>query len=197
LRKAFIWKKECEKAFEELKNYLTSPLLLSRLVEGKILYLYLAVSQLAVSSVLIREESGMQKPVYFTIKVLHGVEEWYPRIEKLAFALVISAQRLRPYFQAHAIRVLTEYPLRKILQKLDLSGRLVNWGVELGQFDIEFHPWTAIKGQALANFLVEMSGVPEAQELPEKTTWVAYVDGSSTGGGAGSGRVPWSKQGEV
>ncbi len=81
---------------------------------------------------LVREESGKQKPVYFTSKVLHGAEECYPRIEKLAFALVTSARRLRPYFQAHAITVLTEYPLRKILQKPDLPGRLVNWAIELG-----------------------------------------------------------------
>jgi hypothetical protein len=82
--------------------------------------------------VLVREESGKQKPVYFTSKVLHEAEERYPSIEKLAFALVTSARRLRPCFQAHAIRVLTEYPLRKILQKPDLPGRLVNWAIELG-----------------------------------------------------------------
>jgi hypothetical protein len=84
------------------------------------------------------------------------VEAQYPRIEKLAFALVVSAWRLRPYFQAHTIRVLTEYPLKKVLQKPDLSGRLVNWAVELGQFDIEFHPRTAIKRQALVDFILEM-----------------------------------------
>jgi len=125
-----------------LKEYLTNPPLLSRPTEGEILYLYLAVSPSAVSSTLVREDSGIQKPVYFTSKALHGAEERYPRIEKLAFALVISARRLRPYFQAHAIRVLTEYPMKKVLQKLDLSGRLVNWAMELGQFDIEFHPRT-------------------------------------------------------
>jgi hypothetical protein len=67
--------------------------------------------------------------MYFTSKALHGAEERYPRIEKLAFALIVSTRRLRPYF---AIRVLTEYPMKKILQKPDLSGRLVNWLVELG-----------------------------------------------------------------
>jgi hypothetical protein len=86
----------------------------------------LAVSSSAVSSALVREEKGIQKPVYFTIRALRGAEERYPRIEKLAFALIGSARKLRPYFQAHAIRVLTEYPLKKVLQKLDLSGRLVN-----------------------------------------------------------------------
>jgi hypothetical protein len=149
---------------------LANPPLLGGPVEGEILYLYLAVSQSAVSSVLVREESGKQKPVYFTSKVLHGVEERYPRIEKLTFALVISARRLRPYFQAHAIRVLTEYPLRKILQKPNLSRRLVNWAVELGQFDIEFHPLITIKGQALADFLVEMNGNPKATKLPRALT---------------------------
>jgi hypothetical protein len=154
LKKAFSWTEECERAFGELKTYLANPPLLSRPVEGEILYLYLAVSQTAVSSVLVREESSKQRPVYFTSKVLHGAEERYPRIEKLAYALVISAQRLRPYFQAHVVRVLTECPLRKILQKPDLSRRLVNWAIELGQYDIEYHPWMAVKGQALADFVV-------------------------------------------
>jgi hypothetical protein len=100
LKKAFSWTEECERAFAELKTYLANPPLLSRPVEGEILYLYLAVSRTGVSSVLVREESGKQRPVYFTSKVLHGAEEQYPRIEKLAYALVISARRLRPYFQA-------------------------------------------------------------------------------------------------
>lgn len=69
--------------------------------------------------------------------------------------------------------------MKKLLQKPDLSGRLVNWAVELGQFDIEFHPRIAIKGQVLADFLVEMSNTPEAKELPREATWVAHVDGSS------------------
>jgi hypothetical protein len=124
LRKAFSWSEECEDALENLKKYLINPPLLSRPSEGEILYLYRAVS--AVSSSLIREEVGVQQLVYFTSKVLHRAKERYPRIEKLAFALVVSARRLRPYFQAHAIRVLTEYPLRNILQKHDLSRRLVN-----------------------------------------------------------------------
>jgi hypothetical protein len=128
---------------------------------------------------LVREDSGIQKPVYFTSKALLGAEERYPRIENLAFALIVSARRLRPYFQAHAIRVLTEYSLKKILQKPDLSSKLVNWSVELGQFDIEFHPQTSIKGQVLADFLLEFSNTPESEELPKKETWVAYVDGSS------------------
>jgi hypothetical protein len=196
LRKAFEWSSECEKAFGKLKEYLINPPLLSRPDEGEILYLYMAVSPSAVSSALVREDSGIQKQVYFTSKALHGAEERYPRIEKLAFALIVSARRLRPYFQAHAIRVLTEYPMKKILQKLDLSGRLVNWSVELGQFDIEFHPRTSVKGQVLADFLLEINNTPESEELPKKETWVAYVDGSSANRKSGAGVALASPDGE-
>jgi hypothetical protein len=187
LRKTFVWSNECEEAFGQLKEYLVNPPLLSSPEEGEILYLYLAVSPSAVSSVLIREESGVQKPVYFTSKALHGAEERYLRIEKLAFALVTSAQRLRPYFQLHAIRVLTEYPLKKILQKPDLSGRLVNWAMEIGEFDLEFFPRPTIKAQVLADFIAEFSNLPKSEELPEGDTWTAYVDGSSMKSRSGAG----------
>jgi hypothetical protein len=76
LKKAFEWNNECEEAFGRLKEYLTNPQLLSRPDEGEILYLYLAVSSSAVSSTLIREDSGIEKPVYFTSKALHGLKNW-------------------------------------------------------------------------------------------------------------------------
>jgi hypothetical protein len=115
LRKAFEWSDECEEAFTQLKKYLTSTPLLSRTVPGEVLHLYLAVSPTVISAALIQEDEGIQKPVYFVSKSLHGAEERYPQIEKLAFALVMASRKLRPYFQAHTIQVLTEYPLRKVM----------------------------------------------------------------------------------
>lgn len=88
-------------------------------------------------------------------------------MEKLSFALIVSSRRLRPYFPAQAIRVLTEYPLRKVLQKPNLSGRLVNWVVKLGQFDIEFHPQIMIKGQVLSDFLVECATYQRLRNIPK------------------------------
>jgi hypothetical protein len=196
LRKAFEWTEACDQAFQQLKQYLVTPPLLSRASEGEPLYLYLAVSPSAVSSVLIREEKGVQKPVYFTSRALRGAEERYPQIEKLAFALVVSARRLRPYFQAHAIRVLTKYPLRKTLYKPDTSGRLVNWAIELGEFDIEYLPRTAIKGQVLADFLVEFSNFPDNNEVSKKNLWTVYVDGSSTASRSGVGIVMTTPRGK-
>ena len=122
LRKAFTWTDECQKSFEELKMYLTSPPLLSPSQYGETLSLYLAVSPTAISSALIREEGGTQLPVYYTNKAFQGVEERYPTMEKLALALVIAARKLRPYFQSHKIVILTNHPLRKAINKPDAAG---------------------------------------------------------------------------
>ncbi|KAL2246198.1 UNVERIFIED_CONTAM: Gag-Pol polyprotein [Sesamum indicum] len=124
LRKAnnFEWNEECEQALQELKLYLTTPPLLSNPMVGEKLYVYLAVSDYAVSSVLVREESGKQNPVYYVSKMLQGAEKKYIQIEKLALALVITARKLRPYFQSHPIVVLTNHPLKQVMSKPDTSG---------------------------------------------------------------------------
>ena len=98
LRKSFEWTDECQKAFEDLKKYLSSPPLLNPSRLGEELYFYIAVSQAAVSAALVREEEGSQRPVYFISKAFRRAEERYPRMEKLAFALVTAAQKLKPYF---------------------------------------------------------------------------------------------------
>ncbi len=74
-------------------------------------------------------------------------------MEKLAFTLVIVSRKLRLYFQAHPIIVLTDYPLRKAMNKPDATGRLVQWSIEMSEFDIDYWPRTAIKAQALADFI--------------------------------------------
>ena len=98
LKRASQWTNECEKALEKLKEYLTKPPLLSPSVMGEKLYLYLAVSNIAVSSTLIREEENVQKPVYYTSQAFQGVEANYLRLEKIVFALLVASRKLCPYF---------------------------------------------------------------------------------------------------
>ncbi|KAL5554258.1 hypothetical protein UlMin_041659 [Ulmus minor] len=184
--KDFSWTAECEQSFQELKTYLGRPPLLSKPQEGESLILYLAISKGAVSSALIREEEGVQWPIYYTSKSLLDAETRYPEVEKLALALMIAARKLRPYFQAHTIIVPTKFPLKQILQKPDTSGRLAKWSIELGEFDILFKPRTAIKGQALADFIAEFKYQPTSLESAKElvpspsSLWHLYVDGSST-----------------
>ena len=119
--KKFVWEKKCEEAFEKFKEYLSKSLILSKLIESKILFLYLAISDHAVSRVLVQEEEWDHKQIYYVSKSLVQAEIHYVIIENLILALITSVRKLRPYFQYHPIRVVTTFPLKTILQKPDLS----------------------------------------------------------------------------
>ena len=180
LRKAFEWTDECQKAFQDLKVYLTTTSLLSPSILGEDLYLYLAVSPHAVSSALVREEGKVQKPVYYTSRAWRGAKGRYPLMEKLAFALIMTSRKLRHYFQAHVIIVMTDHPLKKVMNKLEVAGRLIQWAIELSEFDIRYQPRNAIKAQALAYFIAEFTpSHGDLDEMEGNKTWVVHVDGSS------------------
>jgi len=114
---------------------LTKPPLLSPLMMGEKLFLYLAVSNIAVSSTLIREERNVQKSVYYTSQAFQKVEVSYPRMEKIAFVVLVASRKLRPYFQAYPVVVMIDQPIRKTMNKIDVIGRLIQCAIELGQFD--------------------------------------------------------------
>ncbi|XP_056864095.1 uncharacterized protein LOC130511224 [Raphanus sativus] len=151
--KKFIWDDNCEDAFVQLKQYLTTPPVLAKPDVGDVLSLYIAVSSAA----------------------------------KLALAVVDSARKLRPYFQSHSIEVLTDQPLRTVLQNPNRAGRLTKWAIELSELDITYKCRTAAKSQVLADFLVELT--PDlAQDLDiPSPNWILHVDGSSTSKGSGAG----------
>ena len=73
--------------------------------------------------------------------------------------------------------MLTDHPLKRVLFKPDTSGRLVNWAVELGEFDIEYLPRPAIKGQALADFIAEFTSPVAEEDQPVDDLWKVGVDG--------------------
>ena len=123
-----------------MKAYLSALPLLSPLQPGEELFLYLVVSPVAVSTALIREEEKVQKPVYYASRVLRGAEKRYPPMEKLSFALVTAARKLKLYFQAHTIVVLTDKPLRRAMSNPDAAGRLALWAIELSEFNIQYRP---------------------------------------------------------
>jgi len=120
----FEWTQSCEEAFQDLKKYLSSPPLLSKPKKDETLYVYLAVSNGAVSAALIREDEGVQKPVYYVSKALLDAETRYQKLEKLALALIVTSRKLKHYFQSFPITVLTEYPLGTILKGTQATGRL-------------------------------------------------------------------------
>ena len=211
--KVFTWNEESQKAFEDLKWHMAISQLLAKPSQGEVLYLYLAVSDKALSVVLVKQEDKVQKPIYYVIMVLHGVELNYSTIEKFALAMITTSRKLRPYFWAHTIKVPTDQPLRNIIHIPRASGRLIKWAIELGEFNIMYKPRLAIKAQALADFMVECTidnqevggggqedidkAVLDGQniETTPKEYWMLYFDGASKTKSSGVGLVLQSPEG--
>ena len=73
-------------------------------------------------------------------RAFRGAEERYPRMEKLALALMTAARKLKPYFPAHVIIDLTDQPLKKAMSSPEAAGRMALWAIELSEFDVWYHP---------------------------------------------------------
>ncbi|CAL1400208.1 unnamed protein product [Linum trigynum] len=198
LKKAarFQWTTECDGAFEELKQLLSAPTVMTAPRAGEPLYLYIAVSEVSVSAVLVTRgaHSGEDRPVYYVSRTMVPHERRYAPIEKAALAVVMAATKLRPYFQAHTVTVLTNLPLKSTLGSMDVAGRLVKWAVQLSEFDVRYAPRPAIKGQVLADFVVE--GIAETEKETDDC-WQVQVDGAASRTGAGAGIVMISPGGAM
>ena len=151
----FVWDEECSAAFQGIVAYLSTPSCLSIPNPGEPLFLYLAVSDHAVSAVLVWELGQEQKPVFFVSKVMDETKLRYLPLEKAALALIQATKKLPHYFQFSTVTVLSDLPLKMLLQRSDFSGKITKWGVHLGSLGIKYKPRTAIKGQILVEFLAE------------------------------------------
>ncbi|KAK9050115.1 hypothetical protein SSX86_030915 [Deinandra increscens subsp. villosa] len=196
----FQWTQEAEDAFAELKKVLTELPTLTAPTVGETLQMYIAATIGSVSAVLVAEREQGQMPVYYVSKVLKDYEKRYAPMERLVLALVVAARRLRRYFQAHCVEVLTSYPINQVLRKPEMSGRMVKWAVELGQFDIQFKSRVAVKGQVVADFLAEMPVSPEEStvvlDVEKVLSWKLFTDGSTGSEGAGAGILIVSPDGD-
>ena len=187
LKQAFAWTDECKTVFQELKRYLSNPPLLSPSKQRESLYLYLVVSETAVSAALIREEDRKQLPVYYVSQAFLGAKFRYPRIEKIVFALIVASHKLRQYFQENPILVMTDQPIKKSMKQPEAAGRMIQWAIELSQFDIEYHPRTAIKAQALVDFIAEFISPNEDGLADEARRWTIQTEARQPKRGEESG----------
>ncbi|XP_016178105.1 uncharacterized protein LOC107620464 [Arachis ipaensis] len=191
---AFEWTRACEEAFNHFKNILATPPVLGKPVVGELLYLYLAITEEALAAVLVLKEGKVQQSIYFVSKALQGAELRYSKLEKLALALLTSSRRLRQYFQGHQVVVRTDQGIRQVLQKPDLAGRMMTWAIELSQYDLRYEPRHVIKAQAMADFLVEVTGDPT---VDTGTRWKLHVDGASNQTSGGTGIILESPAGVI
>ena len=116
-------------------------------------------------------------------------------MKKLAFTLVTAARKLKPYFQAHTIIVLTNQPLKRAMSSLEAAGRMALWAIELSKFDIQYRPRTAIKGQVVADFIAEYTQL-EGKGVEVLGQWSIHTDGSLNRQVGGAGVVIQTSEGD-
>ena len=132
-------------AFQQLKDYLARPPIMSSPKPDEVLFAYIVVAPYAVSLVLIRVDCSVQWPIYYVSKSLHETEVRYLPLEKAILAVVLGTRKLPHYFQAHTVVVLTQLPLKAILRSVDYTRRIAKWGAILRAFDIKYMPHTSVK----------------------------------------------------
>lgn len=155
--KGFDWTKKHEAALVKLKSYLTLPPLLARPKQDEDFYVYMSVTDHVVCGVLVKENEGVQSPFYYVSKSLVEAETRYTTLEKLVLTLTMTSTKLRHFFESHKIHVMKNFPLRMVLSKPKLTGRMAKWAIQLSTYDISYDSRMAIKSQALTDFVVDFS----------------------------------------
>ncbi|GJY54394.1 reverse transcriptase domain-containing protein [Tanacetum coccineum] len=190
----FQWTAEAEKAFQEMKKHIVELPLLAAPKPKEDLIMYLYAAKEAINAVLLTERELKQMLIYFVSRALQAPEINYNSMEKLILALVHASRRLRRYFQARTIVVVTDQPIKQILSRPENARRMAKWHFELAAYDIKYRPRTSISGQVLANFTAERPEedgppivTPAEEEIPE--SWILFTDGSPCLEGSGAGLI--------
>jgi hypothetical protein len=132
--RSFQWGPEHQAVFDTLKDHIQKLSMLASPQSDQPLILYVSVTHTAVSGVIVQEREvckegrklSQEVSIYFVFEALDGSKKYYSKIEKIYYAVVLSARKLCHYFKAHRVRVLTNQPLNDILGNRDCSGRIKN-----------------------------------------------------------------------
>ncbi|RDX85814.1 Retrovirus-related Pol polyprotein from transposon 17.6, partial [Mucuna pruriens] len=201
------WNVDCQKAFEEVKRYLENPPVLVPAIPGKPLILYLTVLEESMGCVLgQQDETGRkEQAIYYLSKKFTECEQRYSALERTCCALVWATKRLRQYMLAHTTWLIAKTdPIKYILEKPALTGRIARWQMTLAEFDITFATRKAVKGRAVADHLAYhpltdyqplmdefpdegIMSIDETETQPDE--WRMWFDGASNMLGNGIGAV--------
>ena len=138
----FEWDEACRNAFESIKRYPLNPPVLGVPIPGKPLVLYIAAQEQSLGALLAQKnEEEKEKTLYYLSRKLTVVELRYSSIEKMCLALFFSIQKVRHYMQAHVIHLVAKIdPVKYVLSRAIMSGRLAKWAVAFQEFEIVYVP---------------------------------------------------------
>ncbi|KAM1039305.1 hypothetical protein TB2_028258 [Malus domestica] len=153
----FVWDEACHNDFESIKKYLSSPPVLGAPVSGKPLILYIAAQESSIGTLLAQKnESQKDGALYYLSRTLIDAELNCSLIEKMCLALMFAIQKLRHYMHAYTIHLVAKAdPVKYIMSKPVLTGRVAKWVLLLNQYKIIYVLAKAVKGQALTDFLAD------------------------------------------
>jgi hypothetical protein len=198
----FSWTVEAQEVLDKLKATLAHAPILTPPQDGEPLYLYVAATTQVVSAVIVveRAEEGhalpVPRPVYYISEVLSKTKARYPQVQKLLYEVVLARCKLRHYFEAHPVTVVSSFSLGEIIRKLDAAGRIAKWSVELMGETLAHAPCKAIKSQILADFVAKWTDTQLPPPQIQAECWILYFDGSVMKTGAGAGLLFVSPLGE-
>jgi hypothetical protein len=199
--KNFQWSETQKQAFRELKDYLSNMTKLCPPEPRSPLLLYVSASNSAVSAVLVqeKEEEGKLKqiPVYFASEALSGSKIFYSELEKIAYAVIMAARKLRLYFKGHRIRVITNQPPSDLFTNREASTRIIKWGAELSEYIVDLERISAIQLQVLADFVVDWTSPTQNLDEEIPTPSIVQCDGAWFYKGVGISAVVTSPTGVV
>jgi len=155
----FNWETEHQKAFEEIKSYLTNPPILSPLMKDKRMKLYIAASKYTIGSMLAQEdENSVERVIYYLSRVLSDVETRYHPSEKLCLCLYFSCTKLKHYIKPFDVYVYSHFDIIKhILSKPVLHNRVGKWALALTEYSLTYQFLKSVKGQIVADFIADHS----------------------------------------
>ena len=183
-----------ERAFDEIKDYLTKPPVLVPPRQDRPFYIYLSVADISIASVVVQVHDGLERVVFYISRRMLDAETRYPQIEKLCLCLFFTCTKLRPILLSEEIIVICKSDVIKhMLSAPVLRGRLGKWMFTLSEFDLRYQPAKAVKGQALADLIAERINTDIA--ALSVRAWAMFFDGSVCDDGCGIGILLVSPRG--
>ena len=146
--------------------------------------MYLVVSNCAISIVLFRHIQDKElRLIYYVSKAMVDAETRHSKMEQTTLALKSAAQKLRSYFQAHQVTMLTNQPLWATLHKPNMSERMLKWAIELSEYEIKYQPKLALKRLVMTDFIAELPQKPTHLVESLREQWWTLHDEASRASG--------------
>jgi ribonuclease HI len=190
-----------QRAFDDIKKYLSLPLVMKVPMAGIPFRLYIAAEDAVIGAILTQIMEGKEYIITYLSRHLINAETRYSFIENLCLSLFYACSKLRHYLLSSTCVVACQADvIRHMLQQLILSGRIRKWVYTLIDYDLAYEPLKSIKGQVVVDFIVGYSidqNNDESCNVVSIHPWKLFFDGSACREGQGVGVVLVSSKGAI